>query len=68
MGKWTNSVFEALKNCGGQAAYEELYQEFENLCKKKGYDLSIFNDYKGKPNWKQLLEESFNNILAIKAF
>ena len=52
MGKWTNNVIVALKNLGGEAKLNDIYNEFEKISKFLGQDFKEFEDYNGQPNWK----------------
>lgn len=52
MGKWTNNVIVALKNLGGEAKLNDIYNEFEKISKFLGQDFNEFEDYNGQPNWK----------------
>ena len=50
MGKWTNNVIVALKNLGGEAKLNDIYNEFEKISKFLGQDFKEFEDYNGQPN------------------
>ena len=47
-----NAVVKALTNLGGGAHLQEIYDEFEKVCKQENIDLSSFNNYKGTNNFK----------------
>ena len=47
-----NAVVKALTNLGGGGFLQEIYDEFEKVCKEENIDLSTFNVYKGTNNFK----------------
>lgn len=47
-----NAVVKALTNLDGGAHLQEIYDEFEKICKQENIDLSSFNNYKGTNNFK----------------